>query len=78
MKFITGEIIRHHPPKLKFTAVSVCSKTNTQNPAAVTPLNITTIDHARKDFTQTIPKNGEATMSKDKEGNVNNLNVFPE
>ena len=41
-----------------------------QDPAVATPLKITTIDHAKRDFTQTFPKNGEATISREQVRNV--------
>ncbi len=51
--------------------------TQKQNPAAATPLKITTTDHAKRDFTQTFPKNGEATMSKERVRNENNPTANP-
>ncbi len=36
-----------------------------QKPAVATPLKIKTINHAKRDFTQTFPKNGEAIMSRE-------------
>lgn len=55
--------MRNHPPQLRSTGKSF--KIVHQNPATDTPLKMTTIAHARTDFRQTCPKNGEATMSSD-------------
>lgn len=65
MKFSTGENIRHRNPELKCTAEVSVNMMN-QNAAVETPLKITTTDHAKRDFTQTFPTNGEAIMSREK------------